>query len=318
MRVCVLYDEPIEVFDPGPFLENYEWELVTLQQPVLETIRSVAEQNEFDVYFNLCDGGYGENYPGIEVAKALEELDLPFTGGDSKFYDPTREQMQAVAEANGIGFARGFRVIKLENVEAAAKKLRYPLMVKHPHGYGSNGMTRASRVDNTKALRAQVERICAEFGGARVEEFIEGPEFTVLVTDDPDDLENPFVYPPAQLIFPDGEDFLHSDAKWIQDVYFRSVTEYDPALANRLQKMSRKMYLAMNGRSYSRCDIRMRPDGELYMLEINPNCGILYSPEELGPADVVMDYDPDGHDGFLERIFRSAILQQREGLARVV
>jgi hypothetical protein len=47
----------------------------------------------------------------------------------------------------------------------------------------------------------------------RVEEFIDGPEFTVLVVDNPDDLGHPFVYPPAELILPPGENFLHSDVK---------------------------------------------------------------------------------------------------------
>ena len=59
------------------------------------------------MYFNLCDAPIAEDYAGIDVVQVLEELNLPFTGADSRFYDPTREEMQAAAEANGIGFARG-------------------------------------------------------------------------------------------------------------------------------------------------------------------------------------------------------------------
>jgi D-alanine-D-alanine ligase len=62
----------------------------------------------------------------------------------------------------------------------------------------------------------------------------------------------------------------------------------------------------MDGVGYARCDIRMGPDGTLTMIEINPNCGILFKPEDLGPADVMMEYDSDGHAGFLDRIFRAA------------
>jgi hypothetical protein len=79
-------------------------------------------------------------------------------------------------------------------------------------------------------------------------------------------------------------------------------------------EMSRKMYLAMDGVGYARCDIRMGRDGELYMIEINPNCGILFKPEDLGPADVMMEYDAQGHAGFLDRIFRAAILRNQAAI----
>ena len=70
----------------------------------------------------------------------------------------------------------------------------------------------------------------------------------------------------------------------------------------------------MDGVGYARCDIRMRSDGQLYMIEINPNCGFLFKPEDLGPADVMIEYDPDGHAGFLDRIFRAAIIRNRAGM----
>jgi hypothetical protein len=56
----------------------------------------------------------------------------------------------------------------------------------------------------------------------------------------------------------------------------------------------------------------MNEQGRLFMLEINPNSGILYEPRDLGHADIMMQYDADGHDGFLDRIFRSALIRQRE------
>lgn len=305
MRVCILYDSE---FDPEPFLRGYEWDFVDVQRPVMNILCPLAERNEFDVYLNLCDGAEDEDYPGLDVVLALEELNLPFTGARSNFYDPTREQMQAVADADGIGFAKGLRVTTSVGIENQVKGLRYPLIVKHPSSYGSEGMTREARVDAPEQLSAQVERICSDFGTARVEEFIEGREFTVLVVDNPDNLDKPFVYPPGELIFPDGEEFLHADVKWELWVYMKPVE--DPTLAARVQDMSRRLYVGMNGSGYGRCDIRMNSKGELFILEINPNCGIFYDPELIGPADTVIDYDPDGHAGFLDRIFRSAILRQ--------
>ncbi len=317
MRVCVLTDEDPEDFDPAPFLEGYEWEMFTMQAPVLENLQSIARRGSFDVYLNICEGYEEEGdeeetaYEGIEVIKALEQLNLPYTGADPRFFDPTREEMQAEADASGIGFAKGYRVRSADQAERLVKNLRYPIMVKHPQSYGSTGMFRESRVDTLEQLRVQVERVCAEFGAARMEEFIVGKEFNVFVVDNPDNFEEPFVYPPTELIFPQGEEFWHTDIKWDYNVPFDFKKVTDPELVSRLQDIGRQMFLAMRGIGYGRCDIRMNEKGELFILEINPNGAIMLLPEEYGPADFMILYDKDGYRGFFDRIFRSALIRQK-------
>ena len=49
-------------------------------------IKSVKKINA-DAVFNLCEWS-GRDYPlGVNVLKALEEVKLPYTGGDSKSYE---------------------------------------------------------------------------------------------------------------------------------------------------------------------------------------------------------------------------------------
>lgn len=308
----MLSDYSLKEFNPAQYLDGYVWEMFMPKRNVAEFLRSL---DEFDVYFNLCDGSVErEDYSGLDVVRALEELGLPFTGAESHFYDPSRQMMQAAAEMNQIGFARGVNISDLGGLEAQVEGLRFPLMVKHPNSFASTGMTRNSRVENFTTLRRQVSRICKRFGSARVEEFIDGREFTTLVADNPDDLGDPFVYPPAELIMPDGETFLHSRVKWKEWVYLKPVR--DETLESDLMDISRRLYLALDGTGYARCDIRMQQAGELVMIEINPNCGVLFKPKDLGPADVMMEYDAEGHAGFLERIFRSAEIRQQERMVR--
>jgi D-alanine-D-alanine ligase len=311
MRICVLYDEETNGFTPAEFLKKYDWELVTLRRPVLNKLRAIAKENRFDVYFNLCDGARDEDYPGLDVVQALEELNLPFTGANSKFYDPTREEMQSVADANGVGFARGFHVTARADLDRLVGQLRFPLMVKHPQSYSSVGMTRESKVTNLDQLHKQFDQVSSEFGSARVEEFIVGREFNVLIVDNPDDLTQPFVYPPTELIFPPGDEFWHTNIKWDYSVPFEFREVKDAALVTRLQDSGRRMYLAIGGTGYGRCDMRMNVEGKIFILEINPNGGILYRPEEYGPADYMILYDRDGYDGFFDRIFRAALVRQR-------
>jgi D-alanine-D-alanine ligase len=316
MRVCILSDEKIEDFNPTQFMEGYDWEFITMKKPIMETLRALDARKEFDIFINLCEGydqiDWDENsYEGIEVIKALEELNLPFTGADSTFFDPTREQMQAAADAHGVGFAKGYRINSKEEAKRLVGNLRYPIMVKHPQSYGSTGMIKESRCDSLEEVLTQVERVCNEFGAARMEEFIIGREFNVLIVDNPDDLGKPIAYPPTELVFPPGEEFWHTIVKWDTSLPFNFARVTDSELVSRLQDIGIRMYKAIGAVSYGRCDVRMNQQGEMFILEINPNPAIMLRPEEFGPADFMILYDEGGYKVFFDRMFRVVKLRQQ-------
>jgi len=318
MRVCILSDEEIDIFNPAPYIKDFDWQMITMTAPVMEKITSLAEKKEFDVFLNICEGYEFEDveddvigYHAIDVVHALEALGLPFTGADSNCFDPTREEMQAIADAKNISFVKGYQVKNVKEAEKLVSNLRYPIMVKHPKSYGSMGMTKDSRADSLEQVLHQVERICAKFGAARMEEFIVGKEYNVLVVDNADDLSKPFAYPPAELVFPPNEEFWHVDVKWNYDVVFDFKQVTDPALISRLHDIAKRMFLAMGVSGYGRCDIRMNDKDQLFILEINPNGGIMFKPEEYGPADYMILYDADGYKGFFDRIFRAAQVRQK-------
>ena len=144
-----------------------------------------------------------------------------------------------------------------------------------------------------------------------MEEFIVGKEYNVLVVDNADDLRQPVAYPPAELIFPPDEEFWHVDVKWTYDAPFDFKQVTDPQLIARLHDIAKRMYLAMHCSGYGRCDIRVNDRGELFILEINPNGGIMFKPEEYGPADYMILYDAEGYKGFFDRIFRAAHVRQK-------
>jgi len=320
MRICVLSDEEAKDFDVSPYLNGFDYEFVTMKKPVMDLLKALKARNEFDIYLNVCEGyeldDEDENgYEGIEVVKALEELNLPFTGADSKMFDPTREEMQAAADAHGVGFAKGYRVKSVEEAERLVKNLRFPVMVKHPQSYGSTGMIKESRCDSLDEVLTQVQRICSEYGAARMEEFIVGKEYNVLVVDNPDDFSQPIAYPPTELIFPPGEEFWHTVVKWDASLPFNFKQVTDPELIPRLQDIAVRMYKAIGAVSYGRCDVRMNEQGELFILEINSNPAIMLKPEEYGPADYMILYDAGGYKTFFERLFRVTQIrhQQRHG-----
>lgn len=310
-KICVLCDEDYYPYDPSPFLQGYHWEMYYLN--LLNSASTVQElvKRDFDIFLNLCDSSWNEPYPGPEVIKVLENAEVAFTGADSAFYDPSREEMKRVCRYYGINTPMHVEAYHEADVDRAAKTLCFPLIVKIPNSFGSMGIERASRVETLEELFEQVRRVMRDFGGALIEEFIEGREFTVLIAENPGDPFRPKVYRPIEFIFPPGETFKHFDMKWKDYELMQAVPCDDPELEERLMEAGRKLFIGLKGVSYGRCDVRVNPAGEIFILEINPNCGILYPLDEPGSADLVLLNDPGGHAGFIELIFRAALTRQR-------
>ncbi len=321
MKLCVLYssyeysDSPTKDYDPlrgiKPYLMDHEVEMADIHKATaVAQVRALIQQG-FDLFINLCDGAFDSDCAGIEVVQTLEYFNAPFTGAASDFYEPTREDMKRVARSFGIKTPLHRYVITEDDITEAGQNLRFPLIVKHPNSYASIGMTRTSRVETPIALREESDKIIKEFGEALVEEFVEGREFTVLVAENAQDPANPVVFPAVEFSFPEGECFKHFDLKWADYQNMICCAVDNPELDKRLSTLSAQLFTGLNGSGYGRCDIRMNAEGELFLLEINPNCGVFYDPEEAGSADFILLNYPDGHHEFL-RLLQEAAWKRRE------
>lgn len=318
MRICILassYQRAVETyrhelaFDPRPWLLDHEchYHLLEKSTAASET-RRLAGQG-FDVFINLCDGYPEEEAAGVEVVRELERCGVAFTGPDSAGYEPSREDMKRACRAAGIAspnyrFADG--ADDGDGERRAADELRFPLIVKHPRSYDSIGLERGSRVAARDALRAQVSRMTRTFGGALIEEFIEGREFTVLCAEPREGERDPLVYAPVELRFPPGETFKHFDLKWSSYDRMAPVPVDDAELAVRLRDVTGRMFTAMKATSYARCDVRMDADGEIFMLDFNEVPCIFLPAEEQASADLILARDPGGRADFLAHIIDCA------------
>jgi D-alanine-D-alanine ligase len=316
MRICLLTDQELDVdpfpeddwpCDPRPFLPDAEWELVTLWKEYAVAQIIEASHKKFDLFFNLCDGAWDEGRVGVEVVQTLERLNLPFTGATSDFFEPSREVMKRVCRAWGIDTPAYVLAQNEEDMQRALDLLRFPLFVKHPNSYASNGLTRESRVTTASQLRERAGEMIRQFGTTLIEEFIEGNECTVLVAENPDDPARPITYQPIQYRFPEGETFKHYDMKWVEYDALHAFPVEDPELDARLREASARFFVGIRGAGFGRCDIRVAADGRAFMLEINPNCGVYYPPSDPGSADLCIAHDPAGHEGFTRQIVAAGL-----------
>jgi D-alanine-D-alanine ligase len=276
-------------------------------------IRSLMDDG-VDVFINLCDGTPDEPVSGIKLVKTLEKLGAAFTGAGSVCFDPTRQEMKRVAARVGVPTPASTFVKSMADVERASRTLRFPMLVKPPHGYASYGIRKESRVTNVEDLKTQAAITMKNDGRALIEEFIEGREFTCLAAENPDDPSHPLTFQPVEFIFPEGESFKHYDMKWVDYDRMRVAVIDDPVYDQRVRDYTLRVFQAFGASGYARCDFRLGSDGEIYMLEINPNCGIFYPPFDPGSADFSLMNDPIGHQGFMDLIMRAALKRQAEAL----
>ncbi len=322
MKICVLYsaydhsDSPLKDCDSPldilPHLSGHEVEVAGIHKATaVRQVRKLADSG-FDVFINLCDGAWDEDRAGIEVVDALERLRLPFTGAASEFYEPSREAMKRVCHFHGLATPAYRFARDAGGIAEAAANLRFPLIVKHPSSYSSIGMTKASRVTTGEDLHREAARFIGQFGEVLIEEFIEGREYTVLVVENADDPLNPVVFDALAYQFPPGETFKHYDLKWIDYNDVSAGRCDDDDLNDRLQAISSKFFLGLNGSGYGRCDIRVDARGVPYLLEINPNCGIFYAQDNAGSADLILLNHPQGYQKFLSLILKAAQRRVRQ------
>jgi len=338
MRVCVLQSSyehsnaPFKDFDPycdpATFFPK-EYQNITFERVLIgkataaQQVRDLSTKG-YDCFINLCDGAFDEDRAGFEVVQLLEKYNLPFTGADSTFYEPSKELMKMMAHYYGVRTPAFTFAFNEEDIEDAHNNLNYPMIIKHYNGYSSVGMTRNSRVTNRDELYDQARKMIVQYEGALIEEFIDGREFTVLVGENPENPNDPISFNPIECIFSNGETFKHFDLKWKEFSHIHWVPCTDDALAKQLIDMSKKIFVALGGVGYGRTDMRVNDKGEAFFLEINPNCGIFYpapeeQPDALGSADFILLNSEMKHTGFVEHIIRCAIerAKKREKKAEV-
>lgn len=322
MYLCVLTSipDPNDVpYDPSPHMNGYKWKQHLVDHKNVERQLRDLRNEGVEVFLNLCDGTPDDALSGIGLVQAMEKLGLAFTGADSKFFDPSRQEMKAYAKKFNVPATNWAMLDRVEDVERVTKRLHFPILVKPPHGYASIGITRDSRCENLEQLKIQTAKEIEQFGRALLEEFIEGREFTCLIAENPDDPDNPITFKPVEFIFPEGESFKHYDMKWVEYEKMSVAPVKEGRIEKLLREYTSRIFRAMDGNGYARCDYRMAADGSIYMLEINPNCGIFYAPHEPGSADFSLINDPVyNHQKFLKLIIRSAQKRQANMLtARV-
>lgn len=297
LRVLVLMHEDLVPPDQvnGCDLKTVEWRteydvLSTLKKlghevsPLgvkgdLGVIHSAIEKWKPDIAFNLLEEFDGVAAYDQHVVSYLELLHLPYTGCNPRGLMLARDKALAkkVLSFHRIPYPEFIDVPQGRTVKRP-KWLSFPLIVKSVNEEASLGISQASIVEDDDKLSERVAFIHNSVGsGALIERYVEGREFYVGIIGN-GQLQ---VLPVWELIMDklpqDANRIATQRVKWsrkYQQKYGITSREADnlpEGKSEDIQDLAKRVYRALGLSGYARIDMRMAGDGQLYVLEANPN-----------------------------------------------
>jgi len=256
---------------------GYEVTLLGVHNSLVPLFEEVSE-NRPDVIFNLVEVFDGKSSMEKNIAALLEMLGIPYTGASSDgiFICNNKALNKKIFRFHKIKIPR-FDTFYRKHRVWLPKKLKLPAIIKPLCEEASRGISQASIVDNEDAFVERIKFIHENMEmDAIAEEFIEGRELYVTVFGH----KKLTVFPLREMKFGDlAEDarIATYKAKW-DDGYrdkwgIKSV--YAGKLANGVENEAidtcKRAYRALNMSSYLRFDIRLTPEGKVYIIEPNAN-----------------------------------------------
>jgi D-alanine-D-alanine ligase len=295
MRIAVVYNEPQQSCCGS--LDEYKSALGVLEAvnavhrslleldfdvtvvplvPPLEQAESELRNLDTDLVFNLFEGFC--DYPETEpvVPEILSEMGIPFTGCTAPVLRLALDKAKTKLILTAAGIETpDFQLLNPKTLHMF--RLDYPCIVKPRCDDASNGLSAESVVHDFPALKRQVSVISGFYGShAIVERLITGREFNATVMGD----SELTVLPVSEIIYslpPGMPEILTFEAKWEADTpYFEGTKPVCPAEIEaeeqqRIAETITRVYRLFGCQGYARVDMRLDDEGELNVIEVNPN-----------------------------------------------
>jgi D-alanine-D-alanine ligase len=338
VRIAVVFDTPYSKWTPEQHRQQMEDELAgkTGQEAELEyQVGQALIENRHDILLvgvkddprvvldhcvdwkpdlvvNCAEGMSGAPFdylfPGL-----LESAGIRYTGSPPLGLLVSRDKAMSkkILAYHGIQVP-GFATWAPNEAIVKAPPLQFPLIVKPLASDASEGIAQASVVGDLAELKERVDFVQQRFAqSALAEEFIEGRELYASVIGNEATLE---VLPLTELVFDKDknapeERIATQSTKWQEPYRRRKGIRYQfarPVSAvakDRIEEICRTACQALWLRDYSRIDVRLADNDDVWVIEANANPFIARGHEVANAADKAgMPYGK-----FIQRIVDEAV-----------
>lgn len=257
---------------------GYKPSVMNVDSDVFRLIEHLREESP-DLIFNLVECIENESAQEMNVAGLYDLLKIPYTGAGpfALGLALNKPRVKELLTYHGIK-TPPFHVFDSPTKIALPSHLQFPLIVKPSKEDASVGISDSSIVRTEAELRKRVRFILEEFQQpALVESYVDGRELNVAVLG----YRKPVILPISEIDFSglhEGMQRIVSyDAKWMTGtVAYEGTKGVCPAklpahAEAKLRDAALRAFHVVGCRDYARVDFRLAPNGEIFLLEVNPN-----------------------------------------------
>ena len=328
MRILVLFDlaRPApqeESYSPRSLLEQdrriesevlsclkrlgHDVELLAVFDNVKDIVDRIREF-EPDVVFNLCESFRCERVHEPNIPALLDLLKVPYTGAgpDGIMLCQDKALAKKLLSFHSVRVAN-FVVSHKERPLRSLKHFSYPAFVKPIGEESSDGISKASFAKAEEDALDRARFIHESMNtDALIEEYIDGRELTIGVLGN----SRLTVLPPQEIFFGNGNGnadnghsngapkFATSKAKWDEayrkkwGIHSGPAAPLPPGMEAKLDRLARRVYRILHIRGLGRIDLRLTADGDMVVMEANPNPSLARVDDVVVAAGRIgIDYD---------------------------
>lgn len=257
----------------------------------LAPIRNAITESKPHLAFNLLEEFHGVVTYDHAIVSYLELMRQPYSGCNPRglLLSKDKALSKKIMAYHRIPSPR-FAVFPVGRKVVRPKKLQFPIFVKSVIDDASLGISQASVVNDDQELIDRVAFIHEHtLADALAEEFISGRELYVGVLGN-DRLQT---LPVWELVFTKSDAPIIAtrkvkwDRKYQEKLGVETMLAQDLSVAKQKQisRICKKVYNALDLSGYARMDLRLRPDGKIFVLEANANPNLAYGEDFAESAE---------------------------------
>jgi len=266
----------------------------------LGDLRRAKEDFKPHIVFNLLEEFHGVGVYDHHVVSYLELLKQHYTGCNPRGLLLARDKPLAKKILSWHGIRTpGFFVVQRNKKTRRPADFDFPLLVKSASEDASLGITERSVVRDDDELEKLVHKIHKETQtDALVENFIEGREMYVGLIGNRRIKTLPIWEMHFHNAKPDSTKIATSRVKWDLDyqkklgIETTEATDLSKSVKESIERVCKRTYKALSLSGYARMDLRLRDDGEVFVIEANPNPNLSYGEDLAESAEKIgMGYE---------------------------
>lgn len=299
LRVLMIFDFPGPPPKNGDFSSSLNPQDWACEQNVLDALKALGHETHLlglyrdirplliairrfkpDIVFNLLEAFDERRENEGNVAGLLELLRVPYTGCRAAALTLCRNKAftKRILAPHRIKSPRSILFPRNIRKRGGLSSLRFPVLVKPLGLEASDGISQSSFAETPQACLERVRFLHESLQtDALVEEFIEGRELYASVIGN----RRLRVLPLRELFFDNVPDerpkFATYKSKW--DDAFRKkwgiredfAAPLPEGVEKRIAQIARTAFRALQLAGYGRLDLRLTPQNEIFVLEVNPN-----------------------------------------------